>query len=199
MSELAEPRPKYNAVNREVGSSPSVIARANDAISLVEEGNTLKEALVKCNLKRDLFASALAGQRELSVRYARAREISADFLVDEALEVVRNEPDVGRAREIANMHRWAASKFNSKRYGDRIDLNVTQSLDISGTLLEAKQRMLRPMRDQLDVIDAQPLANTSVARLGASDNQSNEPDIFAAPAPVEVAQAPADDVPDIFS
>jgi hypothetical protein len=106
-----------------------------------------------------------------------------------------------RARVIAENNRWAASRRNSKKYGDRIDLNVTQTLDISGTLLEAKQRMLRPMRDQLGATDVQTIDLPSVAVLGASDSQSltpTEPDIFAEPVRVEVAHAPGDSEPSIF-
>jgi len=192
----------YNAVNRVVGSSPEVVEKASRAIDAVCEGIPLKHALQKVALTRDLFASCLSGQRELSLRYARAREISADFLVDEALHVVQTEENQMKARNIADMHRWAAAKFNSKRYGDRIDLNVTQSLDISGTLLEARQRMLRPMRDQLDIVDAETVDVSSVAQLGAQDSQSlalAEPDIFAQPEPVAIDRLPGDDVPDIFS
>ena len=140
-------------------------------------------------------------QRELAALYAEARKVSADFHVDDAIDAARNEPDVMRARAIVDINRWAAGKFDSK-YNDRIDINLNQTLDISGTLLEARQRMLRPMRDQLDVVDAEPLANTGLAMLGSQDSQSMtpiEPDIFAEPEPVAVVAAPADDVPDIFS
>jgi hypothetical protein len=201
MSAVLEPRPKYNAVNRVVATDPEVIAQAEHAISCIEEGDLLKHALGKAGIGRAMFSAVLAGQRELAARVARAQEISADFLVDEAIDAARNEPDVMRARVIAENNRWAASRRNSKKYGDRIDLNVTQTLDISGTLLEAKQRMLRPMRDQLDVTDVQTLDLPSVALLGAQDSQSMtpiEPDIFAAPEPVKVEAAPVSDEPSIF-
>src|SRR6185436_6794621 len=140
------------------------------------------KALEANDLKRAMFAGALQNDRELSARYARAREFSADFLVDAALDAAVNEPDVLRARVIAENNRWAAGKFNSKRYGDRIDLNVSQTLDISGTLLEARQRMLRSVSDQQQIEEAQVVEVKALPEPGATDKQSvknEEPDIFS--------------------
>jgi hypothetical protein len=194
---VAEPRPTYNAVNRVVASDPAVLQRVAVAIAMVYEGTFLKDALKQQGLTRAMFTSALSGQRELAAMYAEARKVSADFHVDDAIESARNEPDVMRARVIVDVNRWAAGKFDPK-YNDRIDINVTQTLDISGTLLEARQRMLRPMRDQLDIEDAQSPVNTGLLTIGAQDIQSSEPDIFAAPEPVVIEQAPATDEPSIF-
>ena len=176
--------------SRLIGSDPAAIAAAQRAIELVTEGATLKVALSEVGITRKLFASAISSVRELGLAYARAREISADFLVDEALDVVKNEPDVQRAREIANMHRWAAGKFNAKRYGERIDLNVSQTLDVSDALKEARARMIRPMHDQLtqqhpQVIDITPVSvpeprdkeSRKVVESGPGSN--DEPDIFS--------------------
>lgn len=176
--------------NRIVGSDPQVISLARQVIAQVCEGVKLKDALAELGLTRTLFYSALSSERELAVSYARAREISADFLVDEALDVVKNEPDVQRAREIANMHRWAAGKFNQKRYGERIDLNVSQTIDVSEALKEARARVVRPVIDQLPTPQQQVIDLQDVSPIEPRDEESRTVD--AAP--------PADDpTPDIFS
>lgn len=193
-------RSKYVSPNRLIGSDPAAIAKAYQAVALLEEGLPLKDALDRCDLKRATFSAALSSERELALKYARARETSADFLVDEALDVVRNEENQLKARNIADMCRWAAGKFNSKRYGDRIDLNVTQTLDISGTLLEARQRTLRPVSDQQDVIDVQAIDSQGQIEHTRSDNKSEsaeQADIFSAP--TRENQAPPGDEVDIFS
>lgn len=176
--------------SRLIGSDREAVALARKAITLISEGATLKLALETVGLTRWLFASAVSSVRELATDYARAREISADFLVDEALDVVKNEPDVQRAREIANMHRWAAGKFNAKRYGERIDLNVTQTIDVSDALKEARARMIRPMHDQLtqqqpQVIDITPVSvpeprdKESRKAVESGPGSNDEPDIFS--------------------
>lgn len=183
-------RSPFVPTDRLIGSDELAVELARKAIAMVCEGTTLKVALEQLGLTRKLFAASISSVRELALEYARAREISADFLVDEALDVVKNEPDVQRAREIANMHRWAAGKFNAKRYGERIDLNVTQTIDVSDALKEAKARMIRPMHDQLtqqqpQVIDITPVSvpeprDKESRKAVESDPGSNEePDIFS--------------------
>lgn len=182
-------RSPHVSPRRLIGSDERAIELARKAIAMVCEGVTLKAALSEVGLTRDMFSSTLSSVRELAHAYARAREISADFLVDEALDVVKNEPDVQRAREIANMHRWAAGKFNQKRYGERIDLNVSQTIDVSEALKEARARIVRPVVDQLpapqaQVIDlqalpaAEPSDKESRAPLSPPD-ETGEPDIFS--------------------
>jgi hypothetical protein len=192
-------------VNRELAVHPEVIDAASRAIKLVADGIPLKNAINQEGLKLSMFHAVISGQREMAQAYARAQELSADILADEVIEAADSDVDPGKARNQMTARQWVASKRNSKKYGDRIDLNVTQTLDISGTLLEARQRMLRPMRDQLDIEDAQSPVNTGLLTLGANDSQSltlpvdAEPDIFAEPAPAVIDHDPAADVPDIFS
>jgi hypothetical protein len=58
------------------------------------------------------------------------------------------------------------------KYGDRIDLNVSQSLDITAILTDARAR-LRPMSDQLPVIDCEVIDTKQLTSNGATDNQSD--------------------------
>lgn len=158
-----------------------VIARLLDRAT----PQTLTQALKSEGLTADKFHRALSGDRELSLAYARALEIRSDLLADEALEIADTEQDAGKARNRIDVRKWLASKHNSKRYGDRIDLNVTQTLDISATLQEARTRLLRPMRDQLTAEDAQVIdlprqITQSPSALQAVDRPrgDEEPDIF---------------------
>lgn len=183
-------RSPFVPTDRLIGSDERAVELARKAIAMVCEGATLKVALEQLGLTRKLFSASLSSVRELALEYARAREISADFLVDEALDVVKNEPDVQRAREIANMHRWAAGKFNQKRYGERIDLNVSQTIDVSEALKEARARVVRPVIDQLPTPQPQVIDLQDVSPIEPRDEESRTVD--AAP--------PADDpTPDIFS
>jgi hypothetical protein len=179
---MDKPHPHRRVLARD----PESVERAGLAITLVEEGLTIRRALERCGLKRSMFMGALASAPGLASRYSRALEFSADFLVDEALEAGRHEPDVQRARVISETTRWAASKRNSKRYGDRLDLQVTTQLDITTALMEARQRLaLRPISDQSRLPDPQVIDVTPEPAVPASDNKSEpitpdeEIDIFS--------------------
>lgn len=114
---------------------------------------------------------------ERSVRSARA--ILIDRRMDNAGHVARTEPDVNRARLIIDTDKWLASKLIPKVYGDRLDVNVTATIDISDARQLARQRVfVRPMCDPGDVIDAQVIESIDNSLALPIDTQSIAPDIF---------------------
>ena len=149
------------------------------------DGVPLKKAVTAEGITVRTFHRWISGDREAGLSYARALEILSDVEVDEAKEIADTEPDAGKARNQIDIRKWRASKRNSRVYGDRVDLNVTQTLDISTTLQEAKARLLRPVRDQLGVSDAQVIDMPRLIPTGARDTQS-------------VDRPKGDEVPDIF-
>ncbi len=116
---------------------------------------------------------------------ARAREMLMDAEVDEAKELADSDGDPSKVRNQIDIRKWRASKLASKTYGDRIDLNVTQTIDIGATLQEARTRMLRPVSYQLEAQDAQVLDMPRQISEPRTDYQSVD-----VPGP--------DDAPDIF-
>ena len=154
-------------------------------ISDILEGNQLKVAVKNAGISLTSFNTWLSGDREAAVAYSRARELCADVLVDEAKEIADTEPDASKARNQIDIRKWIASKHHSRVYGDRVDVNVSQTIDISTTLQEAKARLLRPVRDQLGVSDAQVIDMPRLIPTGARDTQS-------------VDRPKGDEVPDIF-
>ena len=147
----------------------------------------LSDAVRLEGISLSTFNKWLGSDKEAAVNYARAIEIRADVLADETISIADNDPDAQRARNRITSRQWLASKLNRK-YGERIDLNVTQTMDISATLLEARARVLLPVRDQLEVSDVQVLDLPSVSGTRALDNQSisldvprpgEQPDIFS--------------------
>ena len=164
------------------------LPKVRRAIELVLDGLPLTKALIEVDLSMISFHEVLAGERELAANYARARELRADVLVEEAIDAADNDTDAARARNKMTIRQWAASKWNSKRYGERIDLNIQQSISINDALSEARLRILRPVSDQQHIEDAQVI---DMPRIQASEPADKES--VSAPA------APADPFPDIFS
>lgn len=152
-------------------------------IERILDGSSLKEATKACGIDVFKFNRMLQGDKQAALAYARAVEIRADILADEALHIADTENDAAKARNQIGVRQWLASKLYAKRYGDRIDLNVTQTIDVGATLAEARARLL-PARDLSDVIDVEPRENTGVASDGARDikslapTENQTPDIF---------------------
>lgn len=111
------------------------------AIELVENGSTLKSALKTVNLSNSAFGGALSSVRSLAERYARARELNADILVDEALTIADSDIDPQIARNRIDIRKWIASKHRPKIYGERIDLNVSQTISVADARSEARARL----------------------------------------------------------
>lgn len=169
-------------------SNQAVTTRAVQVAMAVSDailsGKTLAKALKEMRLDMHAFYRLMSEDKNAAQLYARAQEFRADVLVDEALEIADTEGDSGVARNRIDIRKWTASRLNAKRWGDRIDLNVSQTLDIAGTLALAQQR-LRPAHDLLEHSPAQVIDSIAVSIPEPLDKQSNS-------APVAVQ------VPDIF-
>ena len=79
----------------------------------------------------------LSEQKEFSERYARAREMQADLMADEILEISddtskdtyytdsgahANSEWISRSRLRVDSRKWLMSKLSPKKYGDKLDL-----------------------------------------------------------------------------
>jgi len=164
--------------------------QARQVIEHVAEGKTLREAVAAVGMRVSVFHRAISGVRELQVDYARVREIRADVDVDDALAIADN-PDIdpNRARNMIDIRKWRATKYNPKTFGDRIDLNIQSSISILDTRSEAMARVLRPMRDPEPTLDVDVIDTHTLSTSGASDSVSDD-------ARGQAAEPP---IPDIFS
>jgi hypothetical protein len=124
-----------------MGYGHVAIAKAELAIADVANGYTLVKALNRCDLSICVFHQVISGVSELGNSYTRARQHMADVLVDEAKEIADDpDRDPQRARNQIDIRKWIASKHNARVYGDRIDVNVSQTISILDALSEAKAR-----------------------------------------------------------
>jgi hypothetical protein len=161
-----------------------------DAImnAVLEGPCTLKAAVLAQGLTLSQFNWYLQKDKEAAVAVARAMEFRADLLVDETISLADGAGDPAKVRNQIVVRQWAAERYNRKKYGERIDLNVTQTVDVSATLAEARARITRPVRDQLEHDSSQVVDVT--AKSVSSVSSAPEPTRSEPPAPL---------VPDIFA
>jgi hypothetical protein len=74
--------------------------------------------------------------------FERARQEGLEHMADSLITIYDHEQDVQRARGKSDNFKWLLSKRKPQVYGDKIDINVNQTIDISGALNEARQRSL---------------------------------------------------------
>jgi len=140
-------------------------------INRIENGESLKSAAKAEGQTPQDINKYLRNDKEAALAYDRAKELRADLLADEIIEIADLESDAAKARNRIDARKWIASKHYSKRYGDRIDLNVSMQIDIAATLEEARGRLL-PISDQSNIIDAQAIDISNTIAPCASDTLS---------------------------
>jgi len=71
-------------------------------------------------------------------QYARARELQADYLADEIIEIADTATDANLARVQIDARKWTAGKLKPKVYGDRLNLDATMAMTITDEQREAR-------------------------------------------------------------
>ncbi len=130
--------------------------RNGGSLSLVLERNS---NMPSGNLVRDRIAKDL----DFQARYEKALQDRADRLAEEILEISDSTPPEGLEpaamsawvadkRLRVDARKWVAAKLQPKRYGDRIDVAVTDTrISVMDALAQAKQRVLQDSSDVVDV------------------------------------------------
>ena len=120
MSSKAQ-KPKQRGVPYE---TQEVIVR--DICERIANGVSLHEALEEIpeapNPGMFYYWLAKDETRALVEMYDHARETQADVIVDNIFRTIASEPDVQRARLLADTTKWVACKFRPGRYGERVAL-----------------------------------------------------------------------------
>lgn len=104
-------------------------------------------------------------------RFRIARDSGLELYADRLMTIAADEPDVMRARLHSENWRWMLARRLRSQYGDSIDVNVTERVEVGSILSEARAR-LRPMRDPAVIEDAVIVENQSVSTDLRTDNQS---------------------------
>lgn len=110
----------------------------------LESGETLKHVLhgEGNTMSSKLFFSLLRESPDKNNRYARAREIQAETMFSEMIEISDNSnldvvgvdrsgkpivdgENVQRSKLKVDTRKWVLSKLNPKKYGDKLDIDHT--------------------------------------------------------------------------
>ena len=144
----------------------------------MSDGLSMRQACIKAGMTAQTFLRAVDASPGLAERYAQARTALLDAMVDKILELAdapvplldngATDPGLVRQRQLQiDARRWVLSKLAPNKYGDRLDVSVSDNrISITGALQAAQSRLL-------DVVDVTPraLPNTSSASDSASDDE----------------------------
>jgi len=136
-------------------------AAAQIVLDSMVSGLSMRQSCIKAGIGASTWIDWVTADRELNERYARAREGLLDAMVDQILTLADSpvptldngatDPGMVRQRQLQiDARRWILSKLAPNKYGDRLDVSVTDNrISITGALAAAQSRLL-------DVTDATP-------------------------------------------
>jgi hypothetical protein len=156
-------------------------AIASEVERLIANGSTLVESAKAIGVDPQTVTQWLLKYADFDTRITRARQVAAHIEVDDLKRIAETEPDVNRARLRCDVTRWIAGKRVPLVYGDRIDVNVSQTVNISESLRDAlarKDSKLLPRRYPEDIQDAELIETKQIEHKQDSDSKSDD-DIFS--------------------
>lgn len=151
---------------------------ARSVLAIVTEGKTVPAALRELGEPMSLsyFLRRLKKNPDLAREYDEARQSQAMSMADQVIDIADSERDSARARNMIDARKWLASKLDPRVFGDRIDLNIEQSVSIKSALEAAESRILRPMCDLANQRQPQVIDLEAEIIDGHSDNESARPE-----------------------
>lgn len=123
------------------------------AIELASKGEPLKRIIDEALLGSE-YSFWLYRQHypDFQVAFEHARQEGLEHLADGLMTAHQDEVDVQRARLKSDNAKWLLSKRKPSVYGDKVDIHVSQTIDITAALTEARSRALpQPEPDVIEV------------------------------------------------
>lgn len=116
--------------------------RAEMMISMLSEGKPLAEIAATLGVQVQAMARWRLKDVEFDRRCMRAQDIGYEIQADSLLTIPDVYVDVQKSRLKSDNIKWLLSRRAAHKYGDRLELNVTHTADLTVALAEAKRRAL---------------------------------------------------------
>lgn len=129
------------------------------AIGEISQGRTVTDACDRANISLRVFESYLSRDPDLKAEYDDAIQRSYDAMADALVNIdnhkIHGQSDSKMAKVISDNIKWVLSKRDSKRFGERIEVKHSVSLDraITDALNAARFRVNPELIEDAQVIE----------------------------------------------
>lgn len=114
-----------------------------EIIDAVAMGMTITRACMAFKLPFSKFYKLINASPELAQLYETAKQMRADVAQGECQDIADDDSvPTERAKLRIQTRQWNASKDNPSKFGDRVNLTIDQTINISQALAEAKARVI---------------------------------------------------------
>lgn len=117
------------------------------------------------------FYGSINQYPEFKEKYHQAREMRADIFVEQIPAIADSRDDPQRVRNMIEARKWYASKMRPQTYGERIDVNVNQSVDLRVAIDEARKRVKHVTSESSDIQDAEVIETKAIEHVTSSGLQ----------------------------
>lgn len=118
---------------------------------IVNDPRDIKTILNQYGLTLAQFYRSIQNNPALWNQYENAQKIKSEYYAETAYNMVNSEPDSQRARIMLDCIKWYTSKINPKKFGDKIDVNVSGAIDLNQAIIDATKRL----KNDSEIIDAE--------------------------------------------
>ena len=124
------------------------LEKFDEMIELLCNGTTLTKLCSEQDFPDySVFVNWVAYDPELYRKYARAKQIQADYFAEQIVDISDDETNPQRARNRMDARRWHASKIAPRKYGERVLNELTGGftqkvkVDLSSMTSEMRQKL----------------------------------------------------------
>lgn len=169
---MSDSNPAFTEVTREI-----VMKVVRAMVNGAPASRTLRE--LNCDIWD--FYRYVNDTPDLQIMYETAQIARAETIVEEIIDIADND-DSQKARNRIDSRKWYAAKMRPSKYGEKLDINMTQIVDITSALNEAKSRIAGAAHSVVlpisyPTIDVAPItiSNNTDNNNHASDCESDDP------------------------
>lgn len=119
----------------------------------IADGYSLKKAAEAQSLDAGQLRRLLANTPDLLQRYETVRMLGCDALADRIQDMHELIDDTAKATLASNNAKWLLARLNSRKYGDKLDVSVSGTIDLQAAINAGRQRLEQQRIDDGITID----------------------------------------------
>jgi hypothetical protein len=105
------------------------------------DGYTLKKCSQVVGKDSGRLRKLISKYPKLNEQYEAARLLGLDAMADRLQDIHEQIEDTHKARLASENAKWLLSRLNSRKYGDKLDVNVSGTIDLMAAIQSGRERM----------------------------------------------------------
>src|ERR1700733_3035257 len=133
----------------------------NEILIRIAEGESTSSICRRFEMTRYHFIRFLESDTLFFQKVESARKIAAEISVEELKQIVNDAPDAARAKIISDNVKFIAKADSRQRFGEKIDIDMSATLDLTGVLAAANARALPVLNQARPSISNNPIKSST--------------------------------------